>query len=76
MQEVLLYIREIEDIGPKAQIESIHLLKDIAFKCGYKIRIVASPNAEEKQEVVSRIIFLSMIKLKQTLFNQFKLKFY
>lgn len=54
IQEVLLYFPEIKNIEPTAQIESLHVLKEIAFKCGYKIRIVAPPAKEEKQEIVSK----------------------
>lgn len=55
IQEVLLYFPDIKDISPTAQIESLHILKDIAYKCGYKIRIVATPTNEDKQEVVSKL---------------------
>lgn len=55
MQEVLLYFPQVRDIRPSAQIEDIHMIKDIAAKCGYKVRTVAPPSAEEKQEIVSRI---------------------
>lgn len=48
-----MYFPIIKDIRPTAKIEDLHLLKEIAGKCGYKIRIVAQPNAEEKQELVS-----------------------
>lgn len=54
MQEVLLYIPDVKDISSTAQIESLHTLKEIAAKCGYKIRVVPSPNAEEKKEIVSK----------------------
>lgn len=53
MQEVLLLFPTVTDIRPEAKIENVHLLKDIAAKCGYKIRMVAPPNAEVKEEIVS-----------------------
>lgn len=56
LQEVLLYVPEVKDISPKATIESLHTLKEIAAKCGYKIRAVPSPNAEEKKEIVCKEI--------------------
>lgn len=56
MQEILLYFPEMSDIGPSAKIEDQRLLRDIATKCGYKVRFIAPPTIEEKQEVVSRKI--------------------
>lgn len=52
MQEILLYYPEIKDIRPSAKIEDMKLIKEIAYKFGYKIRPVAPPDAEEKQEIV------------------------
>lgn len=63
IQEVLLYFPEIKDIRPTAQIESLHTLKEIAGKCGYKIRIVAAPTHEEKQEVVSNELWYDEMKM-------------
>lgn len=53
LQEVLLYFPEIQDIRPSAKIEDLNLVRDIALKCGYKVRFVAPPFADEKEEVVS-----------------------
>lgn len=53
MQEVLLYFPQIKDIRPSAQIEDLQILKDIAYKFGYKVRTVAPPNTEDKREIVS-----------------------
>lgn len=53
MQEVLLYFPEIRDISASAQIENLQLIKEIAGKCGYKVRFVASPHTEDKEDVVS-----------------------
>lgn len=55
LQEVLLHFPQIKDIQPSAQIEDLHLLKDIAGRCGYKVRTVAPPTNDEKQEVVSKM---------------------
>lgn len=53
MQEVLLYFPDsCPDIRPTAKIEDVHVLRDIATKCGYKVRYIAAPS-EEKHEVVS-----------------------
>lgn len=58
LQEVMLYFPEIRDIRPSAKIEDLHLVRDIALKCGYKVRFVAPPTAEEKEEVVSETLFI------------------
>lgn len=50
---MLLYFPQIRDIRPSAQIEDLNLLKDIAGRCGYKVRTVAPPSDEVIQEVVS-----------------------
>lgn len=58
LQEVMLYFPEIRDIRPSAKIEDLHLVRDIALKCGYKVRFVAPPTPEEKEEVVSETLFI------------------
>lgn len=64
IQEVLLYFPDIKDISASAQIENVQTLKGIAQKCGYKVRIVATPNTDEKQEVVSKLnILLNRISI-------------
>lgn len=57
MQEILLYYPEIKDIRPSAKIEDMHLIKEIAYRFGYKIRPVAPPDVEEKQEIVCIFLF-------------------
>lgn len=58
MQEILLYYPEIKDIRPSAKIEDMHLIKEIAYRFGYKIRPVTPPDVEEKQEIVCSFFFL------------------
>lgn len=57
MQEILLYYPEIKDIRPSAKIEDMHLIKEIAYRFGYKIRPVTPPDVEEKQEIVRLALF-------------------
>lgn len=59
MQEILLYYPEIKDIRPSAKIEDMHLIKEIAYRFGYKIRPVTPPDVEEKQEIVCTFSFVS-----------------
>lgn len=59
MQEVLLYFPEVRDISASAQLENLQVIKEIAGKCGYKVRFVASPFNEDKEEVVSNQLISS-----------------
>lgn len=60
MQEVLLYYPEVKDIRPSAKLEDLHLLKEIAARFGYKIRLGAKPDSEEKHEIVRIFCFCSI----------------
>lgn len=56
MQEVLLYFPQVKDINPSVKIEDLHLIKDIVAKFGYKMRLVAHPQQEEKEDIVSHFV--------------------
>lgn len=58
MQEVLLYFPQVKDIRPSAKIEDVHLIKEIVAKFGYKMRMVAHPQQEEKEEIVSHLLLM------------------
>lgn len=65
MQEILLYYPEIRNIRPSAKIGDLHLIKEIAYRFGYKIRPATPPDVEEKQEIVCtfRYIWLGLVLL-------------
>lgn len=55
----------MSDLRGSARIENLELCSGIARKCGYKVRYVTSPDAEEKQEVVSNCcVFTKTLKEK------------
>lgn len=58
MQEVLLYFPQVKDIRASAKIEDVHLIKEIVAKFGYKMRMVAHPQQEEKEEIVSHLLLM------------------
>lgn len=51
LQEAALYCH-IDNIHPKAEIESIDVIKQIVSKFGYRIRVVSRPGSDQFIEKV------------------------
>lgn len=51
VQEAMLYVRDSPDIHPKTKLGDINIIKEIAKKCGMRIKIVAAPSAQKHDEV-------------------------
>lgn len=43
VQEVMLYIRDADNLEPNAKLEDMKIIREIAIKCGLKTRVVAAP---------------------------------
>lgn len=57
VQEAMLYVKDAPDIHPRTRLEDIGIIKEIAKKCGSRVKIVAAPsksqlNEEEKERDV------------------------
>lgn len=46
----MLYVKGVTDFEPHTRLEDPRILRAIIEKCGYKMRIVASPMDVEKEE--------------------------
>lgn len=61
IQEVLLYFPQIKDIRASAKIDDLRLVKDIAAKCGFKVRNVAQKSDDEPESVsefsIDKVVF-------------------
>lgn len=62
VQEAMLYVKETPDIHPRTRLEDINVIKEIAKKCGMRIKIVAAPGPklqhneiEKDRNVVKRL---------------------
>lgn len=54
IQEVMLYVKDVEDIEPSARLEDVKVIRDIVQKCGLKSRIVAAPEKLVDQDTKDR----------------------
>jgi translation initiation factor IF-2 len=54
VQEAMLYVKDAPDIHPKTRLEDINIIKEIAKKCGMRIKIVAAPSAQSKEPEVEK----------------------
>lgn len=57
VQEAMLYIKDAPDIHPKTKLEDINIIKEIAKKCGMRIKIVAAPSLHEEEIEKDRDVF-------------------
>lgn len=59
VQEAMLYVKDAPDIHPRTKLEDIAIIKDIAKKCGSRIKIVAAPSSKQplKDEEKDRDVF-------------------
>lgn len=44
----MLYVKGADNIEPDSKLSDLRIIKDIASKCGYKIRTVAAPTSDEE----------------------------
>lgn len=51
VQEAMLYVKEAPDIHPKTRLEDINIIKEIAKKCGTRIRIIAAPSSKQQSGI-------------------------
>mgnify|MGYP002655291910 CR=1 FL=1 len=51
VQEAMLYTKDAPDIHPKTKLEDINIIKDIAKKCGMRIKIVGAPDTNQEEEI-------------------------
>lgn len=64
LQEVMLYVPDVNDIRPKARLNDQKIIKEIVTKCGLKVNYVAPPKDEEEVEMdVCEIIKLTQAEL-------------
>lgn len=58
VQEAMLYVKGAPDIHPRTKLEDITIIKEIAKKCGMRIKVVAAPSNQveevEKDRDVSK----------------------
>lgn len=54
VQEAMLYVKDSPDIHPKTRLEDINIIKEIAKKCGARIKIVAAPTKNQSEEEKDR----------------------
>lgn len=57
VQEAMLYVKDSPDIHPKTRLEDINIIKEIAKKCGTRIKIVAAPSKHQSEEEKARDVF-------------------
>lgn len=51
VQEVMLYIRDADNLEPNAKLEDMKITREIAIKCGLKTRVVAAPTTNSQGSV-------------------------
>lgn len=54
IQEAMMYVKDAPDIHPRTRLEDISIIKDIAKKCGMRIKIVAAPTSQSEEEEKDR----------------------
>lgn len=47
VQEAMLYVKNANDIEPNARLEDLQIIKEIANKCGFKVRTVSAPDTQK-----------------------------
>lgn len=50
VQESMLFVKDAPDIHPRTKLEDINIIKEIVKKCGMRIKIVAAPSMQQKDE--------------------------
>lgn len=51
VQEVMLYIKDADNLEPTAILEDLKITREIALKCGLKTKVIAAPNKLHEIEV-------------------------
>lgn len=51
VQEVMLYIKDADNLEPTAILEDLKITREIAIKCGLKTKVIAAPNKVPEIEV-------------------------
>lgn len=46
----MLYVKNAKNIEPNARLEDIQIIKEIACKCGFKVRTVSAPTQKSTTE--------------------------
>ncbi|XP_055540068.1 translation initiation factor IF-2, mitochondrial [Wyeomyia smithii] len=54
VQEVMLYVKGVQNIDADARIEDQKIIKEIANKCGLRTKTVAAPGLEKQIEIKDR----------------------
>lgn len=44
VQEVMLYIKDADNLEPTAKLEDLKITREIALKCGHKTKVIAPPS--------------------------------
>lgn len=45
----MLYVKGADNIEPNAKLNDLRIIRDIATKCGFKVRTVPTPTKEEDE---------------------------
>lgn len=46
----MLYVKDAKNLEPNARLEDFQIIKEIAGKCGFKVRTVSAPGQKSTTE--------------------------